>query len=89
MNNKSLPSRMCVCCRNMKDKKNLLRIVKNKENQLFVDLTGKANGRGAYICDDKECIEKLKKQKILNKVFKIQVSDVLYEEVINAINSKS
>ena len=55
--------RMCIACRQMKDKRDLLRIVKDKEGNISVDLSGKKNGRGAYICKDETCLEKLKKQK--------------------------
>ena len=47
--------RMCISCRQMKDKKSLVRIVKNKEGDIRIDLTGKQNGRGAYICKDNDC----------------------------------
>ena len=70
--------RMCISCREMKDKKELLRIVKNKEGEILVDKTGKQNGRGAYICRKPECFEKLKKQKILNKAFKMNVDESVY-----------
>lgn len=73
--------RMCVCCRQMKNKKELLRIVKNKEGEIFIDLTGKKNGRGAYICTQKECLAKLKKNKVLNKVFKCAVPESLYQQL--------
>ena len=77
--------RMCICCRQMKDKRQLLRIVKNKENLIFVDLTGKQNGRGAYICRDEECFKKLKKNKSLNKTFKCAISDEVYAKIEEAI----
>lgn len=73
--------RMCICCRQMKDKKQLLRIVKNKEGEIFVDQTGKKNGRGAYICTDDECLKKLKKNKVLNKTFKCLVPDEIYTQI--------
>ncbi len=76
---------MCIACREMKNKKDLLRIVKNKEGKIFVDETGKANGRGAYICKDTACLEKLKKQKVLNKAFKMMIEDSVYEEIKGAI----
>lgn len=72
---------MCIACRQMFDKKNLLRIVKNKEGNIFVDISGKANGRGAYICSDIECFKKLKKQKILNKTFKCIVDEQVYTQL--------
>lgn len=83
MNKETL--RMCIACREMKDKRSLLRIVKNKEGKIFVDLTGKASGRGAYICKDIKCIEKLKKQKILNKIFKMMVDETVYKEIEGVI----
>lgn len=71
--------RMCIACRQMKDKKSLVRIVKNKDNEIFVDLTGKQNGRGAYVCKDRDCFNKLKKQKLLNKTFKKDIGDEVYQ----------
>lgn len=71
--------RMCIACRQMKDKRELLRIVKDKENNISIDKTGKKNGRGAYICKDKECLAKLKKQKLLNKAFKTNISEDIYK----------
>ncbi len=73
--------RMCVVCRAQSDKKTLLRIVKNKEGQIFVDNSGKANGRGAYVCKSKECFEKLKKQKGLNRAFKCEVPQEVYDMI--------
>ncbi len=73
--------RMCVVCRAQSDKKQLLRIVKNKDGEIFVDKTGKANGRGAYVCKDKECYAKLCKQKSLNKAFKCNVPAEVYEKI--------
>lgn len=73
--------RMCVVCREMHDKKQLLRIVKTKEGELFIDNTGKKNGRGAYICKNEECLNKLIKQKSLNKAFKININESFYEEI--------
>lgn len=72
---------MCVVCRAQSDKKTLLRIVKNKEGQIFVDNSGKANGRGAYVCKSKECFEKLKKQKGLNRAFKCEVPQEVYDMI--------
>lgn len=72
---------MCIACRQMFDKKDLIRVVKNKEGQIFVDKSGKANGRGAYICSNKSCFEKLKKQKILNKAFKCMVDEQVYKQL--------
>ena len=72
---------MCIVCREHSDKKELLRIVKNKDGQIFVDKTGKANGRGAYICKSKECLNKLKKSRGLNRAFKCEVNDDVYNMI--------
>ncbi len=73
--------RMCIVCRGQSDKKTLLRIVKNKDGEIFVDKTGKANGRGAYVCKNKECFEKLCKQKSLNRAFKCEVAQQVYQMI--------
>ena len=61
------PQRTCMGCNEKKDKKDLIRIVKNKDNEILVDKTGKLNGRGAYICDSITCLEKAIKTKRIEK----------------------
>lgn len=73
--------RMCIVCRGQSDKRELLRIVKNKAGEVFVDKTGKANGRGAYVCKNKECFEVLCKKKALNRAFKCEVPQSVYEKI--------
>ncbi len=73
--------RMCIACRTMKDKRELLRIVKSKEGQILIDETGKKNGRGAYICKSKDCLAKLKKQKSLNRAFQMNVDESIYSQI--------
>lgn len=73
--------RMCIVCREQSDKKTLLRIVKNKDGEIFVDKTGKANGRGAYVCKSKHCFEKLCKTRALNKAFKCDIPSDVYEKI--------
>lgn len=77
---------MCVVCREMHDKKELVRVVKDKEGNISIDESGKKNGRGAYICKNEECFKKLVKTKGLNKAFKCLVPDEVYmklqEEII-------
>ena len=70
MAEKKLPVRTCISCRNEFNKPDLLRIVKTKDDVFFVDTTGKVNGRGAYIGKNPECVKKLKKVKLLDKIFK-------------------
>ena len=80
MAKKKIPLRMCVACREMKEKSQLARIVKT-ENGVVYDATGKVNGRGAYICKDGECISKLRKGKLLNRAFSCQVTDAEYDVI--------
>ena len=77
--------RMCMVCREMKNKENLIRVVKNKSWEIFIDKTKKADGRGAYICENC-CTEKLKKLKSLNKAFKCVVPDEIYDKIITKEN---
>ena len=73
--------RMCIICREHSDKKELLRIVKNKDGEIFVDKTGKANGRGAYICKNPECFQKLRKTRGLNRAFRCEIKDEVYDKI--------
>lgn len=73
--------RMCVACRQMQDKRNLIRVVKDKEGNIFVDATGKKNGRGAYVCKNKDCLKILTKQKSLNKAFKMNIDESVYKAI--------
>ena len=79
--------RTCVACRTSKPKKELVRIVKNP-NGIYVDRTGKVNGRGAYICDDVNCLKKLIKGKILNKVFECAIDESVYNDIEVAFGNK-
>ena len=81
MAEKKIPMRTCIACRTEKPKKELIRIVKNKEGVFAVDRTGKLSGRGAYICDDKACVQKLLKKKLLNHAFEMEVSEDVYKVI--------
>lgn len=72
-------------CNNKKDKKDLIRIVKNKENQINIDKTGKQEGRGAYLCDDIQCLEKIIKSNKLEKIFEMKISKEIYENLRGVI----
>ncbi|MBE5742255.1 MAG: YlxR family protein [Clostridiales bacterium] len=78
MAEKRLPVRTCIACRKEFNKPDLLRIVKTKDGEFLVDKTGKANGRGAYICTSENCVKKLKKVKLLDKIFSTPVPDEIY-----------
>ncbi len=73
--------RTCIACRTVKPKKELIRIVKNGDG-ISLDKTGRANGRGAYICNDIECVKKLKKTKALNRAFECAVPDEVYARIM-------
>ena len=81
---KKVPMRTCIGCRQAKSKKELIRVVKNKEGQVFVDLTGRQNGRGAYICANKDCLEKAIKTKSLEKTLKTAIDG----EIITQLRSQ-
>ena len=81
MQNKKTPLRTCISCRQVNDKRNLIRVVKSKDGQISLDKTGKKSGRGAYVCNDINCIQKLKKGKILNKVFSMEVPIEVYNSI--------
>lgn len=85
---KNGPQRTCMGCNEKKDKKELIRIVKNKQGEINVDKTGKLQGRGAYICDDIKCLEKLQKSKRLERVFEIKIADEIYEKLRGVILDK-
>ena len=85
---KKQPQRPCMGCNQKKDKKELIRIVKNKNNEISIDRTGKKEGRGAYICDDVNCLDKLIKSKRLERVFEMSISDEIYESLRGVIIDK-
>lgn len=85
---KKIPQRTCIGCKEKKDKKDLIRIVKDKEGNITVDRTGKANGRGAYICDDVTCLDKAIKSKSLQRSFETEITNELYENLRGVIIDK-
>lgn len=84
---KKLPQRTCVGCNEKKEKKELIRIVVNKENKIKVDKTGKQDGRGTYICNNINCLEKAIKAKKIQRALKIEnIPNDIYEDIKNIIN---
>lgn len=79
MKQKKIPMRNCKGCDEMKPKKELIRIVKSPEGEISLDLTGKKNGRGAYICHSVECFKKVRKSKRLEKEFECKIPDEVYD----------
>ena len=76
---RKMPLRQCTGCGERKEKKELVRIIKTPEDQIMIDLTGKKNGRGAYICRQKECLQKARKNKGLERSFKMSISPEVYD----------
>jgi uncharacterized protein len=78
---KKIPMRMCTGCIEMKPKKELVRVVKNKDGEVSIDLTGKKPGRGAYVCRSLQCLEKAFKTKKLDRNLEVTISAELYEKL--------
>ena len=75
---KKIPLRQCVGCGEMKGKKDMIRVLRTVEDQICLDATGKKNGRGAYICRDRECLKKAAKNKGLERSFKMSIPAAVY-----------
>jgi len=88
MKQRKIPMRSCVVTREQYPKQELIRIVRVDENTVKVDLTGKSNGRGAYIKKDISVLEKAKKSNILGKKLEIEIPNSIYEELEEIINNK-
>lgn len=82
---RKIPMRQCVGCREMKSKKELLRILRTPEGQFMIDMTGKKNGRGAYLCRNAECFEAAAKSKGLERSFQCGVSGEVYQELLKEL----
>ncbi len=85
---KKVPERTCMGCNEKKLKKELIRIVKNKENEINIDKLGKMAGRGAYICNDVNCLDKVIKTKRLERIFETKITDEIYESLRGVILDK-
>lgn len=88
MSMKKIPQRMCVGCGEMKDKRELIRIVKTKENEISLDKTGKKAGRGAYICDNPECLKKARKNKRIEHSFKAPIPEEIYDRLAQEMENE-
>lgn len=85
MAERKIPMRKCTGCGEMKPKKELIRVVKGPEGEISLDLTGKKAGRGAYICHSRDCFDKARKAKRIEKAFETQIPDSVYEEMANQL----
>jgi len=82
---KKLPQRICCACREAKDKKELLRVVRDPQGDISLDMTGKASGRGAYICCNEECLNRAKKQRSLERGLKCSIPQDIWSVLEGAI----
>ena len=82
---KKIVQRTCIGCMEEKEKKSLIRIVKQNDGKIFIDKTGTANGRGAYICNNIECLEKAIKSKRLERAFEQKIDNEIYESLRGVI----
>lgn len=86
---KKVIERMCAGCNTKRDKRELIRIVKDREGNILLDKTGKMAGRGAYLCNNIECLEKTVKLKKLEKVLEANIDNEVYESIRGVIIDKS
>jgi predicted RNA-binding protein YlxR (DUF448 family) len=85
INMKKIPLRTCVGCKEVKSKKELIRVVKQADGKMMVDFTGKANGRGAYLCPVEGCLEQAIKTKRLSREFECEIPKEVYDELRSQI----
>ena len=78
-NIKKVPLRKCIGCNEMKNKKEMMRVLKTPEGEIVLEVTGTKNGRGAYLCFSKECLQKARKNKGLERSFKMSISPEVYD----------
>ena len=78
---KKIPMRQCLGCREMKPKRELIRVVRSSEGEISLDFRGKAPGRGAYVCPNSECLKKARKARALERAFSAQIPPEIYERL--------
>lgn len=78
---KKIPLRQCIGCGQMKGKKEMMRVIKTPEGEVVLDVTGKKNGRGAYLCQQEECLKMAMKNKGLERSFKMSIDKQIYEKL--------
>lgn len=81
LKNTKVSLRMCMACREKKQKEQLIRVVKQKNGVIFIDKTGKADGRGSYVCNSLECLELLRKKRGLERSFRCKVDGLIYDDL--------
>ncbi|MBQ2000558.1 MAG: YlxR family protein [Clostridia bacterium] len=87
MQTRKQPMRMCTGCGEMKEKRELIRVVKSSDGEISLDKTGKKNGRGAYICHDAACLKKARKNKRIERAFEVTIPDEIYDRMEEEIGA--
>ena len=87
MKTRKIPMRMCVGCREMKEKRSLLRIVKSPEGAISFDRVGKAPGRGAYVCKSKECLDRAVRQRQLERALETKIDEQVFAQLMEEIDA--
>ena len=78
---KKVPMRQCTGCRQMKSKRDMIRVIKTAENEICIDTTGRKNGRGAYICPTMDCLKQAMKSRGLERSLKTSIPDTVYQQL--------
>ncbi len=86
---RKIPMRMCVGCREMKPKAELMRVVKPQDGDCAIDRTGKAPGRGAYVCESAECLKKAQKTRALERALEAKIDDAVFEQLASQIRPEA
>ena len=86
---RKIPMRMCVGCREMKPKAELMRVVKPQDGDCAIVRTGKAPGRGAYVCESAECLKKAQKTKALERALEAKIDDAVFEQLASQIRPEA
>ena len=87
MKTRMIPMRMCVGCREMKEKRSLMRIVKSPEGVISFDRVGKAPGRGAYVCRSKECLDRAVRQRQLERALETKIDEQVFAQLMEEIDA--
>ncbi len=86
---KKIPMRQCLGCREMKPKRELIRVVRSPEGAISIDLRGKANGRGAYICPDTQCLKKAIRAKSLARALEVEIPQEIYDTLLAELEAET
>ena len=79
---KKIPQRQCMGCRERKNKKDMIRVVRQTDGNVSLDFSGKLNGRGAYICPDLECLKKARKSRALDRSLEVEIPEAVYDRLV-------